>query len=103
MSTFDLHCIKSTCILHVRILFCNKPVEFNIIQARTLREKLEGIGIDGNDLLPDLLDEYLIKMPQYIKLQSCVSGMVRRNTAVPQGTVFAPCLFSVLTVDFRYT
>ncbi|CAM4735666.1 unnamed protein product [Leuciscus chuanchicus] len=46
--------------------------------------------------------DYLSLRPQYVRLQNSVSSIVLSSTGVPQGTVLAPFLFTIYTVDFQY-
>lgn len=59
----------------VRILFFDFLSAFNTIQPLILKDKLEGMGVDR--FLTSWITDYLTERPQYVRLQNCVSGMVR--------------------------
>lgn len=84
----------------VRILFFDFSSAFSTIQPLILRDKLEGMGVDCS--LTSWITDYLMEWSQYVRLGSCVSGMVRSSTGAPQGNVLAPLLFTLCTADFKY-
>ena len=45
---------------------------------------------------------YLTARPQYVRIGRCVSGTLECSTGAPQGTVWAPFLSTLYTLDFRY-
>ena len=47
--------------------------------------------------------DYLTNRLQYIWLNGVLSSVICTNTVAPQGTVFAPFLFSLYTADCRST
>ncbi len=88
-------------------MFCEDPFFFDFssafytIQPCRLRNKLEGMGVDRS--LTSWITDYLTERPQYVRLGSCVSGMVSSSTGTPQRTVLAPFLFTLYTADFKYS
>lgn len=49
------------------------------------------------------ITDYLTEQPQYVRLGSCVSGVVMSSTGAPQCTVLGPFLFTHSTADFKYS
>lgn len=85
---------------YIRILIFDISSAINTIQPLTLRDKLERIGVDPS--LMSWVTDCLTDQPQFVRLENCVSGTMRYSTGAPQGTVLAPFLFSLYTVDFKY-
>lgn len=49
------------------------------------------------------ITNYLTQRPQYVRLQGCQSSVLMSNTGVPLGTVVSPFLFTVFTLDCRFS
>ena len=80
-----------------RIMLFDFSSVFNTIQSTLLRDKLK------MDLhLTSWIVDYLTIQPQYMRTKDCVSDMVNLRTGTPQGTVLAPFLFTLNTVDLFY-
>ncbi len=84
---------------YVRIMFFDFSSAFNTIQPHILRGKLEKMGVDN--YLTTWVSDYLTGRPQYVRLENCVSETVLSSTGAPQGTVLAPFLFTLYTLDFQ--
>ena len=81
-------------------MFFDFSSAFNIIQPPILKDKLLGMGV-APSLISWIID-YLTPRPQYVRMGRCVSGTLECSTGAPQGTVLAPFLFTLYTLDFRY-
>ena len=79
----------------VRILFLDFSSAFNTIQPCMLQDKLSRMRVDPH--LVDWISHYLTDRPQYT-----TSDTVDSSTRAPQGTVLAPLLFTLYTLDFFY-
>lgn len=84
----------------VRITFFDFSSAFNTIQPSLLQSKMENAGVHHG--MVNWIIDYLSNRPQYVRMQDCVSQVVRCSTGVPQGTVLAPFLFTFYTSDFQY-
>ncbi|XP_051910268.1 uncharacterized protein LOC127593083 [Hippocampus zosterae] len=84
----------------VRIMFFDFSSAFNTIQPNLLGDKLQNAGVDHH--LTAWIIDYLTNRPLYVRLQSCESDRLLCSTGAPQGTVLAPFLFILYTLDFRH-
>ena len=84
----------------VRLVFFDFRSAFNTIQPHLLIEKLMKMNIPANFCL--WIMDYLTNRTQYVKLSSEIrSDSLVSSTGTPQGTVFAPFLYTVYTSDCR--
>lgn len=78
----------------VRIKLFDFSSEFNTTQPILLRSKMENSGVHQS--MVNWLTDYLSNRPQYVRMQDCVSQVVKYSTGVPQ----APFLFTFYISDF---
>ena len=81
-------------------MFFDFSSAFNTVRPPILRDKLLGMGVATS--LTSWIIDYLTARQQYVRMGRCVSGMLECSTGAPQGTVLAPFLFTLYTLDLRY-
>ncbi|TWW59306.1 hypothetical protein D4764_06G0008360 [Takifugu flavidus] len=79
-------------------MFVDFSSAFNTIQPRMLGDKLQVAGVDHH--LTTWILDYLTQRPQFMRVKGSESDWLLCSTGVPQGTVLAPFLFTLYTVDF---
>ncbi len=82
-----------------RIMF----FEFSLpsTQSSLQCEKMRRMQVESAHVMSSVMD-YLTCRPQYVRLQSLISGMVLSSTGALWGTVLSPFLFTMYTADFQY-
>ena len=81
----------------VRILFVDFSSAFNTISPNLLIRKLENMSV--NRQLIRWVADFLIRRPQFVKVNSMRSHVRITNTGSPQGSVISPSLFTIFTSD----
>ena len=81
----------------VRILFVDFSSAFNTISPHLLIRKLKNMSV--NSQLIRWVADFLVRRPQFVKVNSMRSHMRLTNTGSPQGSVVSPTLFTIFTAD----
>lgn len=74
---------------------------FDMVQPVQLSKKLSVIKVYLN--LEACITDYLMDRLQYVKLQHCLSDVVKSNTGTPKGTLLPLFLLILYTSDFCYS
>ena len=85
----------------VRLMFFDFSSAFNTIQPHLLVQKRLNMKLPSSVI--SWIFDYLTNNLQYVRLNGVLSSVICTNTVAPQGTVFAPFLFSLYTADCRST
>ena len=80
-------------------MFFNFSSAFNTIQPHLPANKMLSMSVPSDMML--WIIDYLSSHSQIVVFQTFKSVTLYSNTGVPQGTVLAPCLFSLFTSDCR--
>lgn len=86
---------------YVRLLFLDFSSAFNTIIPQTLVHKLEALGL--SPALCNWVLDFLTNRRQTVRIHSITSSPIILNTGTPQGCVWSPLLYFLLTYDwFNY-
>ncbi|KAK1802659.1 hypothetical protein P4O66_004176 [Electrophorus voltai] len=82
---------------YVRMLFIDFSSVFNTIVPQHLIGKLSLLGL--NTSLCNWILDFLTGRPQSVRIGSSTSNTTTLSTGAPQGSIFSPLLFTLLTHD----
>ena len=73
---------------YVRLLFLDFSSAFNTIQPYLLLSKLKNMKVNSNLIL--WIDSFMLRRPQYVRVNESDSSVILTSTGAPQGCVISP-------------